>query len=781
MANFPQNPSVNDTHQINDKIWTWDGEKWFADYEALSPVFQAINAQGMVDRDGGSAFELAVDADILTELGHAAPDIIGNVIITGDNNPVVGTSKTYSFAIDGNVSDEVGTFTCDVPDAIVIGNQIEFPTIGTGKVYVVVNSATATDSPVNASMDIDVVAAPITDTIGNVTIGGDLAPTEGDTVTYSYSIDGDASDDVGVLTTNIAGATVNGNDIEFTQAGTGYIQYEVSATATDSPVTKQETVNVAAAPLIDIGGIVISGDRTPNLNDTVTYGYTISGSVNDSSIKSLTTTVPGATVNGNDITYGSVGSGEVVMEIESPTATDSPVTSTINVDVQIPGWGDPNSIKIIGEANPTITGSREYSYEFVFNGNVPDATYSWSISPQNMLPLSGSTNNPQSFYAQAKGQSTITCVATSSTYGVQTKTFDVDISDTVLVNQIIGDAVALTGTSKTRDNTYQINYDGNATSYQWELISERTSYQTFTYSDSTQSSYLLSIDGREDTYMEMHVAPSTNAQEQARTYVGVDAFPDENGYIEILAEWVSGMPIEIVGPNKPDGNQYSYFYPAVQTPGKQWIAPTNLANGTANWSKKGSSGNDYHTLAYIQIGSKGDGIHRFHAIKVNDTIINLGTGPSVNSLTNQDMNVQFRTVGDYIIRCTVEGDNGTVVAEKDVTVGRGNETVVVTVKDDGTGDKFYINDSKAAAVNLQVGRQIIFDQEVATNSGHPIKIYKQPNKVDEVVDDGTVTTEFYREGIFFTEGLAKFNPTTAGTYYYECANHSNMGGVINVN
>ena len=38
MANFPQNPSADDTHQIGDKIWTWDGEKWFADYESLSCV-----------------------------------------------------------------------------------------------------------------------------------------------------------------------------------------------------------------------------------------------------------------------------------------------------------------------------------------------------------------------------------------------------------------------------------------------------------------------------------------------------------------------------------------------------------------------------------------------------------------------------------------------------------------------------------------------------------------------------------------------------------------------
>ena len=135
-----------------------------------------------------------------------------------------------------------------------------------------------------------VAAAPITDTIGNVTIGGDLAPTEGDTVTYSYSIDGDASDDVGVLTTNIAGATVTGNDIEFTQAGTGYIQYEVSATATDSPVTKQETVTVAPAPLTGtIGNVTIikANGIAPNgefSNESQTYSFDIDGDVVDATM-----------------------------------------------------------------------------------------------------------------------------------------------------------------------------------------------------------------------------------------------------------------------------------------------------------------------------------------------------------------------------------------------------------------------------------------------------------------------------------------------------------------
>ena len=221
MANFPQTPNVNDTHQIGDKIWTWDGEKWFADYDALTPVFQAITAQGMVDTDTGTDFKLTVDADILSELNLGALNTIGNVTVTGDNSPVVGSTKIYSFTIDGDVNDEIGTYTCDVPDAIVQLNQFQFPTVGTGKVYVEVNSATATDSPVIAEMDITVVAVP--DTIGTITITGNDSPDKMDTVTYGYTIDGTATNDSAVLTATGAGASVSGFDVTWTGSGQGEV------------------------------------------------------------------------------------------------------------------------------------------------------------------------------------------------------------------------------------------------------------------------------------------------------------------------------------------------------------------------------------------------------------------------------------------------------------------------------------------------------------------------------------------------------------------------------
>jgi hypothetical protein len=33
---FPSNPDINDTHSVNGKIWSWDGEKWIKDTQEVS-------------------------------------------------------------------------------------------------------------------------------------------------------------------------------------------------------------------------------------------------------------------------------------------------------------------------------------------------------------------------------------------------------------------------------------------------------------------------------------------------------------------------------------------------------------------------------------------------------------------------------------------------------------------------------------------------------------------------------------------------------------------------
>jgi len=381
MANFPQSPSIDDTHQIGDKIWTWDGEKWFADYESLSPVFQAITSQGMVDRDGGSAFELAVDPDILVELGISLPNTIGNVTVTGDQSPIVGSKKIYSFDIDGSVTDEVGTYSCDVPDAIVTLNQIEFPTIGTGKVYVEVNSATASDGPAYGEMDISVVAVP--DTIGTITITGDDSPDKGDTVTYSYSIDGSATNDTAVMTAVGAGASVSGNDVTWTGSGQGEVKFEVTAPGSqDSP--KSSTLDINVQYKAEIGNITITGNSNPALNDTVLYSASYDGDV--STVNATWTIDPalGATQNPIipsqfDFTGANVGAtGDITVTYVSLAAWDSPKSESITVTVAAAAPPPFSNISNITGPNPITVGDQE-NYQVTYTGT-GTPTYAWTYA-----------------------------------------------------------------------------------------------------------------------------------------------------------------------------------------------------------------------------------------------------------------------------------------------------------------------------------------------------------------------------------------------------------------
>jgi plastocyanin len=466
MANFPNPPhTVGDTHQIGDKIWTWDGEKWFADYNALVPVFQAKNDEGMVDKDPGSDFELGLDADILSELYNPTVDVIGNVIVTGDNNPTVGDIRNYSFTIDGNVSDEVGSYSCTVPDAIVQLNQIQFPTVGTGKVIVEVTSATATDSPVTAEMDITV--SPVGVTIGTVTINGDFSPDQGDVVTYSYSVDGDAPDHVGVLTALGAGASVSGDTVTWTGSGAGEVRYDVtSLTATDSPRHNTENVNVTYKD--NIGNITLNGNSSPVVGTTEVYTATFDGTVQSVNAQWTIDPALGATQNpiipnSFDFTGANVGAtGDITVTYTSLAAWDSPKSESITVTVASAAPPPAPPKPITGPSSVDLTtgtsvndpvvstyeiGSGTSDEIWTYESDIPsvipifshyaDATYT-TIS-NTFAMFDGDTTRPTSFDWQNKPDINIVSI-----------TFDKDVfpegehNFEVLIQETTGEEIGLT-------------------------------------------------------------------------------------------------------------------------------------------------------------------------------------------------------------------------------------------------------------------------------------------------------------------------------------------------
>ena len=91
----------------------------------------------------------------------------------------------------------------------------------------------------------------------------------------------------------------------------------------------------------------------------------------------------------------------------------------------------------------------------------------------------------------------------------------------------------------------------------------------------------------------------------------------------------------------------------------------------------------------------------------------------------------------------------------------------VTVVDDNGSDVYALDGSNQINVNGAANETIHFDLSDASNSGHTFKIYADAGRLTEV------TVGIAQEG---TDLL--FTPPITGTFYYACAAHAGMGGVI---
>lgn len=686
MSNFPQPPhEIGKTHQIGDKVWTWDGEKWFADYDSLVPVFQVKPDEGLVNLDQGvgSDFELALDADTLQELNTPTVLVIGNIIITPSNAaPEVGDTVTYTYTKDGNVGDDIFLdLTCDVPGSIVTGNTIEFTQLGSGTVTMRVESATATDSPATGTLAVTVV--PVATTIGTVTITGDANPTQGDTVTYGFTISGDAQDTVGTLTTNISGASVSGDEIEFLQDGSGYVEYEVtSQTSTDSPVV--ERLNVTVSPLTSGVPFPIIGDSTvtpsgPDVTDPDPVIYNVAGGTNHTWSVEEESYSLGFTTSG--VSSDCIISNRYAM-------FDGSETRPTTFDFQY----YPNNNAIVSfQVDTKAFPPGKYKLEALIQETTGD---------KFGMSLSDFSGRFTEFPSQ---------VCTSPTWVESSR--EVDWRD--------GDADGVWAGNMIINNE-------TANSY-CRIYAFRALGQIVTFTRATQ------ITNRNDDTAAFRFF---NKQDYK-----VKCNYDDNG-INYTAEYDvtvdDYLPLEDTADRTDRVNIFAYDVTVVSTgggdkyalDGDQQKAITMGVNDVLKFEQYDPSNyaNNNRPIRIYTDASKSTEI-------TNGVTINTGLSETYFLPS---------APGTYSYQCEFNDDMGGDITVTSTTTTTPPTTYTVTVTSTYNGNKYVIDGVQQDSISLTAGQTYIFDQSDSSNSGHPLRIYTDSSKSTEVTAgvtvDGTTTT-----------------------------------------
>ena len=92
-----------------------------------------------------------------------------------------------------------------------------------------------------------------------------------------------------------------------------------------------------------------------------------------------------------------------------------------------------------------------------------------------------------------------------------------------------------------------------------------------------------------------------------------------------------------------------------------------------------------------------------------------------------------------------------------------------------SNNKFVIDGSENSELDLIQSRTYRFNQEDSSNSGHPLRIYSDSDKVIEIV--GRVVAV----GTPGTAGAyTEYTPASVGEFSYQCSNHAEMGSYITV-
>jgi hypothetical protein len=215
--------------------------------------------------------------------------------------------------------------------------------------------------------------------IGTVTISGDPTPQKNVpgpyTVTWSGDLPTDTSDLKITYVTTDPDATIDQNTglINFVTLGVHEIQATVSSLFA-SDRRSIGTMNVTVGDGLDsIGDVTIQGSETTTVGTPEVYNTFITGDVENYTI-AYTTTDDTASITGNSIIFGSVGTFEVSSVVSADNVVESPVIDTITVDVS-----SGIASTITTHRDPAFT-ARPQTFNITPDSPIPNATYSWKTT-----------------------------------------------------------------------------------------------------------------------------------------------------------------------------------------------------------------------------------------------------------------------------------------------------------------------------------------------------------------------------------------------------------------
>ena len=102
---------------------------------------------------------------------------------------------------------------------------------------------------------------------------------------------------------------------------------------------------------------------------------------------------------------------------------------------------------------------------------------------------------------------------------------------------------------------------------------------------------------------------------------------------------------------------------------------------------------------------------------------------------------------------------------------------VVTVAAYSVSNYFYIDGVRQATLALKKGTTYIFDQDDASNTGHPLKLSTEANKTTEFT---TVLSFIGTPGSALARTIFNVPANAPATLYYQCGNHAGMGAALTI-